>query len=160
MRSCFRVFCSANRNTVIQLRIISVPDGFVKGFNSLYTAVRRFFILYLPFVCCIFNAYGYNKGVKNEAAMKNRRRSRVCTILLLIYPLSEGPPQGGLFRFQSMFFCKKFFQKFLLHFYALFLLFLMRFLLFFSLFFRNFFLLKKSMAHIWRVCVISADGPS
>ncbi len=96
--------------------------------------------------------------------MKNRRRSRVCTILLLIYPLSEGPPQGGLFRFQSVFFSKKFFQKILLHFYALFLLFLMRFLLFFSLFFslffRNFFLLKKSMAHIWRVCVISADGPS
>lgn len=114
------LFCSANRNTIIQLRIISVPGGFVKGFNSLYTAVRRFFILYLPFVCCIFSAYGYNKGVKNEAAMKNRRRSRVCTILLLIYPLSEGPPQGGLFRFQSVFFSKKFFQKILLHFYALF----------------------------------------
>lgn len=92
--------------------------------------------------------------------MKNRRRSRVCTILLLIYPLSEGPPQGGLFRFQSVFFSKNFFKKFCCIFMRFFLLFLMRFLLFFSLFFRNFFLLKKSMAHIRRVCVISADGLS
>lgn len=139
MRSCFRVFCSANRNTVIQLRIISVPGGFVKGFNSLYTAVRRFFILYLPFVCCIFNAYGYNKGVKNEAAMKNRRRSRVCTILLLIYPLSEGPPQGGLFRFQSVFFSKNFFKKFCCIFMRFFCCFLCVFYCFFHCFFAIFF---------------------